>query len=252
MSRASRIIAITAAIAVVSGLSASHGAAQSSGAPDEGGTALVLARDISYSVDEEEQIMQTRGLAAALLSPDVQSAILGPAGPVTMAAFTWGGFWDHRLVADWTLLDSEAAIERFALRLKAVAPDYALRPTALGSALRFASELHRRNPYDCYNKVVDVSGDGVTNEGVWPSYHRENGTLAGLTINGLVIRNEKPDPLPHYLEEVIQGPGAFVIDINDYGDYLRAMREKLIRELSLHLSKRAVEQHETALRTQAD
>lgn len=200
------------------------------------GLALVLALDISYSVDAEEQALQSRGMAAALMSPDVQAAILGPAGPVTMSAFTFGGFWDQHIVADWTLLDSEAAIERFAQTLASLAPDYQLRPTALGAALRYAADLHRRNPHDCFRRVVDVSGDGVTNEGVWPSYHRESGRLAGLTINGLVIRNEQPDPLPHYIDEVIQGPGAFVIDVDDYGDYLRAMREKLLREMTPMLS----------------
>lgn len=194
--------------------------------------ALVLALDISHSVDREEQTLQSKGLAAALLSPDVKDAILSPTGAVSALAFRWSGLREQYIVADWTLLDSEAAIEAFATRIAETPLERWGKPTALGRAMAYARWLHSRNPYSCDARVLDVSGDGVNNEGRPPSVYRAEGQLDGMIINGLVIRNDHPDPLPYYIEHVIQGPGAFVIDIDSYGDYAAAMERKLLRELS--------------------
>lgn len=194
--------------------------------------ALILALDISNSVDPEEQKLQTQGLARALLDPEVQAAILAPGGAVSAMAFSWSGIRKQYRIAGWTLLDSEAAIAAFSQRIGERPPHRWGHPTALGRALAHAAWLHTQNPYDCGVRVIDVSGDGVNNEGLQPSAYRERGQLADLVINGLVIRNEDPDPLAYYIDEVIQGPGAFAIDIDSYGDYTDAMRRKLLRELS--------------------
>ncbi|MEO1291956.1 MAG: DUF1194 domain-containing protein [Pseudomonadota bacterium] len=194
--------------------------------------ALLLALDISNSVDPQEQRLQTRGLASALVSDEVIAAILNGGGAVSAAAFSWSNARTQINVAPWTLLDSEAAIRQFAARVAATPPDRFGRSTALGKALSYAAWMHSRNPYRCDSKVVDVSGDGVNNDGAPPIYFRKLGRLRDLTINGLVIRNDRPDPYAYFYEQVIQGPGAFVIDIDDYYDYADAMKRKLIRELS--------------------
>ncbi|MEM1419079.1 MAG: DUF1194 domain-containing protein [Pseudomonadota bacterium] len=226
-----RRLLIAAALALA--MIGQSGMAQAqSGAETPCRLALILALDISHSVDQEEQKLQTGGLAAALLDEEVKAAILSPGGGVAALAFEWSGLRRQHTVAHWTLLDSEDAIEAFAARIAARPVSTWGHPTALGRALAHSAWLHTQNPWDCDTKVVDVSGDGVNNEGLGPLHYRAKGVLEGLIINGLVIRNNDPDPLPQYIEEVLHGPGAFVIDIRSYGDYLTAMKEKLIRELS--------------------
>lgn len=195
--------------------------------------ALALALDMSSSVDRDERWLQAYGLATALTSPDVVATILSPPGTGVMAsAFLWGGGFEQELIADWTRLDSEEAIERFADQIRSRGVFGRGRATAIGEALRYGAYLHGRNPVACQRQIVDVSGDGVNNNGREPRFFRRNGSLEGLQINGLVIRGADPDPLQYYLKRVIQGPGAFVIDVQSYDDYASAMERKLIRELS--------------------
>lgn len=195
--------------------------------------ALALAIDVSASVDPAEQRLQLDGVAAALMSPRVRDAILsGPNSGVAAAAFAWSGVFDQTSIAPWRFLDSPAAIEQFASEISGFSTQARRRPTAIGAALGHAARLHARNPFVCGRRVVDVAGDGVGNDGLSAARQRARGVLAGLEINGLVIRGAAPDPYPHYVEEVIQGPGAFVIAIDGYEDYERAMIEKLLRELT--------------------
>ncbi|MCI4662731.1 MAG: DUF1194 domain-containing protein [Neomegalonema sp.] len=194
--------------------------------------ALVLALDISSSVDMEEQTLQTGGLARALRSDEVRRAILDGPGSVAIAAFSWSNAQTQYHIADWHLLRSDADIDRLATRIAGARSFRYGRATALGKALSYAAWLHRINPHDCITRIVDVSGDGVNNDAASPSYFRKVGRLDGLIINGLVIRNDQPDPYRYYLDQVIQGPGAFVIDIDSYDDYETAMKRKLLRELS--------------------
>ena len=199
--------------------------------------ALVLALDMSKSVDAAERQLQARGLATALLSESVQAAILSPPGAGVMAAaYLWGGGYEQELIVDWTRLDSRSAIEQFAASIARRGRFGRGRATAVGEALRYGAYLHQRNPVPCTDRIIDVSGDGVNNNGRKPSYFRERGVLEGLRINGLVIVGATPDPTSYYLEEVIQGPGAFVIDIEDYSSYAVAMERKLLRELSPSVS----------------
>lgn len=195
--------------------------------------ALVLAMDMSKSVDRTERALQANGLAVALTSPDVMAAILTPPGSGIMAsAFLWGAGFEQELIADWTRLDSEAAIQNFAATVAGRGVFGRGRATAVGEALRYSAYLHNRNPVPCDRQVVDVSGDGAGNNGRPPTFFRDAGALDGLEINGLVILGASKNPLDYYLDRVIQGPGAFVIDIYRYGDYAAAMERKLLRELS--------------------
>lgn len=200
--------------------------------------ALVFALDMSKSVDREERGLQATGVATALLSPDVQAAILSPEGAGIMAAaFLWGGGLEQELIADWTRLDSPAAIDVFAGQIVRRGTFGRGRATAVGEALRYGAYLHGRNPVQCGPKIIDVSGDGVNNNGRRPAFFREGRALEGLQINGLVIRGADPDPLPYYIENVIQGPGSFVIDVDGYEDYGAAMERKLLRELTPAVSQ---------------
>lgn len=194
--------------------------------------ALVLAVDTSSSVDFAEHKLQRSGLAAAFRDPAVQDAILYPEGNGAMATlFEWSGLEHQEVRLDWTWLGDRASILAFADAIDGLRRRFDHWPTALGRASGFAAKRFRELPADCLRHVVDVSGDGVNNEGVDPDWYRERGYFDGVTINGLVIRGAEPDPLPYYRRHVLHGPGAFVEVAEGYEDYPRAILRKLLREL---------------------
>jgi hypothetical protein len=194
--------------------------------------ALVLALDVSSSVDAREHALQIGGLAAALRDPVVMDAILQPPGAGIMAtAFAWSGFQHQESLVGWTWLGDEAAVLAFAARLEAAPRRYDHWPTAIGRATAHAAALHAANPRPCRRRIVDVSGDGANNDGVGPEWYRARGLFEGLTINGLVVRGADPDPVAYYQSFVIHGPGAFVEAADSYEDYAEAMLRKLLREL---------------------
>lgn len=194
--------------------------------------ALVLALDVSSSVDAAENALQMQGLAAAFRDPAVIETILFPPGSGVMAsAFAWSGFQHQEVIIDWTWLGDRAAVAAFADRLAAAPRRYDHWPTALGRASSFAAAMHAQNPVPCRRRIVDVSGDGANNDGVGPDWHRARGTFEGLTINGLVIRGADPDPVTYYEQNVIHGPGAFLEVVETYTDYPAAILRKLLREL---------------------
>ena len=193
--------------------------------------ALALALDISSSVNDREYRLQLQGLAAAFRNPEVIEAALTPEGKaVAVTVYEWSGYRQQQVVEGWTLLDGEAAMLAFSDRLGRHARPHADQATALGKAVQFGARLMQGAPA-CARRVIDVSGDGTNNDGVGPGYFRARGELAGITVNGLVIRGADPDPLPYYLSEVAQGPDAFVEVAEDYGDYARAIARKLLREI---------------------
>ncbi|MEL6317261.1 MAG: DUF1194 domain-containing protein, partial [Pseudomonadota bacterium] len=195
--------------------------------------ALVLALDVSSSVDAQERRLQAEGLAAAFLHPEIQEAILRPEGTgITAMVFTWSGVYDQQIHAPWMKIDSEGALRAFAGQVAGAQSYVWERPTALGRALSFAARQHAANPTECRRKVIDVSGDGVSNEGVDPAHTRGRGLLDGIVVNALVIRGDTPDPLPYYLKEVIQGPGSFALNVQSYDDYADGIRRKLLLELT--------------------
>lgn len=202
-------------------------------------TALVLRLDAWRSVDAREHDLQRRCLADALRDPDATAAI-SPAPGLGVAAFVfeWSDPEDQVVLAPWTILDGLEAIDAVARALLA-APEIEPRwKTGLGDAMHFAADAHRAAPADCKRRVVDISGDGPGDTGAPPSGHRAAGAFAGLTINGLVIRTPKldsahppgTDPMPSNHEQVIQGPGAFVVETRAFEDYPDAIRRKLLRE----------------------
>jgi hypothetical protein len=218
-----------AAAALAAALAAGAGGAA---AARDCAAALVLALDVSSSVDAKEYALQMGGLAAALRHPEVVETI-APGGGVGImaAAFAWSGFQHQEIVADWTWLGDRAAIEGFARRLETAQRRFDHWPTALGRAAAFAAQLHAANPTPCQRRITDVSGDGANNDGVGPDWYRERGQLEGMTINGLVILGADPDPATYYRDVLIQGPGAFVEIADSFDDYAVAILRKLLREL---------------------
>ncbi|MDT8343475.1 MAG: DUF1194 domain-containing protein [Thermohalobaculum sp.] len=197
--------------------------------------ALVLALDISSSVNDTEYRLQIDGLAHALERPEVIEAILTPPGEhVAAVAYEWSGYNQQDVVVDWTALDSPAAVRAFAARLRGHTRMYADFPTAIGKAIEYGATLFRRGPA-CGRRVIDISGDGENNDGVGPEYFRAQGLLDGITINGLAILGAYPSPEAYYRGHVIQGPDAFVAVARDFADYREVMVTKLLREINADL-----------------
>lgn len=195
------------------------------------GLSLVLALDVSSSVDSEEFALQTGGLARALRDPVIVQAVV-EAGGMQAMAFEWSGRSQVVDVAPWTFLSSEADVFAFAGIVERHKRGFDEFPTALGYALGHAAIRLSRAPLRCARSVIDVSGDGVNNEGYEPALAYSNFDFSGVTVNGLVIAGEKPDPVAYFRAEVIRGPGAFVEVARDFSDYEAAMKRKLLREIN--------------------
>ena len=205
--------------------------------------ALVLALDVSGSVDEREYGLQMQGIAAALEDRAVRDAILAlPDAHVSLAVFEWSAARYRRDVLGWTALTSEAAIDGVVAQLqgwrRAVAPE----ATGLGAAMEAAAEMLAARD-DCWRKVADISGDGKNNDWPLPSEVRRAGRLDGITANALVVgvggarigdvrQAEIAELSAYFRAEVLHGPEAFLEVALGYGDYARAMKRKLLREVS--------------------
>ncbi len=192
--------------------------------------ALVLALDVSASIDSEEYHLQQEGLARALRDETVSRAILGQDG-VWITAYEWSGSRHQYEQLPWTRMDSPESIDSVAETLRTAprrAKDF---PTSLGFALGHGLGLLQDAPERCRRKVIDVSSDGKTNDGFGPDSAYRAWNMAGITVNALVI--EEPDNriAPYYRDEVVFGPGAFVEIADGFEDYARAMRRKLLREI---------------------
>lgn len=195
------------------------------------GLSLLLALDVSSSVDAGEFALQTGGLARALRDPAVRRSIVAAGGMQAMA-LEWSGRNQDVDIAPWSLLTSDDDIFRFADRIETHQRAYDEFPTALGHALGHAATRLSKAPLRCARAVIDVSGDGVNNDGFEPLLAYRNFDFANVTVNGLVIQGADPDPVAYYRAEVRHGPGAFVEIANDFGDYETAMKRKLLREIN--------------------
>lgn len=204
--------------------------------------ALALALDVSGSVDEREYALQTRGLAEALADTTVQRALLvSPGFPVALAIYEWSSSSHQRLVLNWTLVRSTEDIEAIRARLLSWERIPAPEATGLGAALVFGKALLADAP-DCFDHTLDVSGDGKNNDWPLPDRLKDEGHLDGLRINALVVatemtvsrwsENSTAELAAYFRSRIIQGPGSFIEVALGYEDYARAMRRKLLRELS--------------------
>ena len=201
---------------------------------------LVLAVDVSRSIDEVEAELQRRGYVEALTNDRVIDAILsGEHKRIALCYTEWAGTHYQMVVIDWSVIDSAAAARRFAEKL-AEAPRQSQSWTAVGAALAYAAQRFENSGYRSKRHVIDVSGDGRTNDGPPAELVRDRLVSQGIIINGLpVMMNRtnfgRPPDLgldKYYEDNVIGGPGSFVIVAGTFDDFGRAVRTKLIREIS--------------------
>lgn len=192
--------------------------------------ALALAFDVSRSVDHRDYDIQKAGFLAALADPGIRAAFLrGP--PVAVAVYEWSGLRYQEVVADWRLVLSEADLDALAETLRAHERSPRSLPTALGQALRFGRDLLARAP-PCLARVIDVSGDGQSNDGPDPWRVYREGGWEGITVNALAIGEHEMGLLDYMTREVVRGPGAFVEYAARHTDFPAAIRRKLYRELT--------------------
>jgi len=192
--------------------------------------ALALALDISSSVDPAEDRLQREGLANALISPEVHAALLSvPGESVALAVFEWSGRYQQDVTLPWRLITSQQGLFDAAIDIRNSRRQYTEFPTAIGYALGYAAGIFAQAP-PCLFHVLDVSGDGINNEGFSPALAYRNFPLDEVTVNGLTIGGED-DLVRYYKRELIKGPGAFVEQARDFEDFEAAIQRKLVREL---------------------
>ncbi|WP_345944276.1 DUF1194 domain-containing protein [Aureimonas sp. SA4125] len=204
---------------------------------------LVLAVDVSWSMDSGEQRLQRDGYVAAFRSPEVQQAILdGGNQRVAVTYVEWAGNFSQSVVVPWTLIGSKADADGFAYRLAEEEPARERR-TSIASAIDFSAGLFDGNGFSGLRKVIDVSGDGPNNQGRAVNHARDDAVKRGITINGLPLMTSGessgylswgsiPNLDTYYADCVIGGPGAFVIPVNDWAQFPDAVRRKLVMELA--------------------
>jgi hypothetical protein len=207
--------------------------------------ALVLALDVSSSVDRTEHQLQRQGLARALVAPEVVRAFFA-GDPVAVYVFEWSSSAAQTpILPGWELIDSEEDLARLATALAShprSGADDPHRSTALGSALSYAADRLQEAPA-CRARTVDVAGDGASNEGFGPEFAYAHYPFDGVTVNALVVGGAvrsnllvkasdiQAELVAWFAAHVLHGPGAFWILADGYADYERAMRAKLLREL---------------------
>jgi hypothetical protein len=216
-----------------------------SGAGAKGGAAavdveLVLAVDISYSMDEEEQHLQREGYIEALQSPEFLKALkTGPNGRIAVAYMEWASSYDQRTVVNWALIDSLESAKAFAGQLS-TAPYRRASRTSISGAIDGAMRLFEGNGYDGTRRVIDISGDGPNNNGRPVTLAREDALAQGVTINGLplLIRPVRLaymdiENLDWYYEDcVVGGPGAFMIPVRGPEAFSEGTRTKLVLDIA--------------------
>lgn len=192
--------------------------------------ALALAVDVSRSIDGQDFVIQTEGLAAALEDLEVRRAIFGPEGEVALAIYYWSGVGYQDLIQPWLLLTGPEALDTAIWTVRRTPRPEARLATAMGDALRYGRDLMAGAP-DCARRVIDVAGDGRNNEGISVARTYEREDFSGITVNGLAVGEHEIDLVRYFRQELIRGPGAFVEVAPRQTDYPQAMRRKLLREL---------------------
>lgn len=194
---------------------------------------LVLAIDASASVQRSEFDLQARGLARAFRHERVLSAVdaLGDRRIAVMIV-QWSGPRRQRVAVPWTLIGNRAQSRAFARELDRMPRFVTSGGTAIGQAIAFSRQQLTSNGYEGARRVIDVSGDGRANMGRAPRRARETAVAAGITINGLAILNEEAGVDRYYADHVIGGPGAFLMTAQNYETFQRAIRRKLVREIT--------------------
>lgn len=201
---------------------------------------LVLAVDISYSMDTEEQALQREGYATAIVSREFLDALrTGPNGRIAVEYVEWAGENEQKVVVDWHIIDGPETARAFADAVRA-APLRRIYRTSISSALLFSADQFDLNGFRGLRRVIDVSGDGVNNQGPPVALVRDSVVKRGITINGLPLLLKRsgssaldiPELDVYYEDCVIGGPGAFVIPVQQTEEFARAIRTKLVMEVA--------------------
>jgi hypothetical protein len=205
---------------------------------------LVLAADVSRSIDESEFALQRKGYASAVTDPRVLAAIRGGVtGTVAICFVEWSGAGEQNVVADWTIIHDEEDAGGLAAAILG-APRSFIGRTSISGAIDFAMERLAAAPPRANRRIIDISGDGTNNSGRPVTDARDEALAQGVTINGLAIINDKPNPgyafhtqppggLPEwYRQNVIGGPGAFLRVVEDFRSFADAMTNKLVSEIA--------------------
>jgi hypothetical protein len=201
---------------------------------------LVLAVDISLSMDLDELRLQRQGYIDALRDPEILRAVrTGISGRIAITYVEWAGWGSVNVVVPWMILDGPESAAAITDRL-AAAPTLRFRRTSISGAMRASLDLFDASPYQARRRVIDISGDGPNNEGPPVSLLREEVLRRGITINGLPVMIKRQqsgwfdvENLDEYYEDcVIGGPGSFMVPVTDQNDFARAIRTKLIMEIT--------------------
>ncbi len=194
---------------------------------------LVLAVDISSSVNYNEYRLQMAGTAAAFRDDALIDAIrrAAPHG-IAVALVQWSGTGEQRVVVGWTQVDNGISAAAFADRIDGANRAFRGSQTDIGDALRFAAGLFGDNGYLAPRHIIDISGDGRANQGGHPGAGRDAALARGVTVNGLAIRSDVPTLDRYYLDNVSGGPASFVRSVDRFEDFATAILDKLIVEIA--------------------
>jgi hypothetical protein len=205
---------------------------------------LVLAADISRSVDEKKFRLQREGYATAMVDPRVVRAMTGGAvGRIALCFMEWASENEQIVVVDWALVSGEAEARSVSTRIRE-APRAFLGRTSISAAIDLSMVLLARSPFQGPRRVIDVSGDGTNNSGRPVTAARDAAVAQGITINGLVILSEVPLPTnplhthppggltAYYENNVIGGPGAFALEAQNFETFGQLLISKLIKEIA--------------------
>ena len=205
---------------------------------------LVLAADVSRSVDAEEFRLQREGYAAAFNDPRVLRAIKsGALGKIAVCFVEWSGEWAQQVTVGWTVIEDEESAAGFGAALLTAPRPFADR-TAIGMAIDYALAQFGRSGHQSQRRTIDVSGDGTNTNGKPPAVARDQAVALGVVINGLVILS--PEPMPwnpmhthppggldnYFRENVAGGPGSFVLVVEDFQSFAFAIANTLIKEIA--------------------
>ena len=205
---------------------------------------LVLASDVSRSVDHPKFLLQREGYATAISDPHVLDAIKsGPHQRIALCFVEWSGFGAQKLVIDWTVVDGPDPARKFGDQLLELPRSFADR-TSISGGIEFAAAQLERAPFTGARRTIDVSGDGTNNAGRDVRLARDEVIAKSIVINGLVILSDRPVPWnaehtnppggleKYYQDNVVGGPGAFVLVAENFNSFGRAIIKKLIAEIA--------------------
>jgi hypothetical protein len=235
MGNAVRLIASVTAVLVL--------ATAAARAAEEVDLLLVLSSDVSRSIDSDKFKLQRDGYAAAIANPRVVQAIRsGSLGKIAISLVEWSGVGAQKIVIDWFIIRDEATAKNFSAQIVEAPRAFADR-TSISGGIDFAMAQLARSPYSSGRRTIDVSGDGTNNSGRDVTYARDEAVAKGVTVNGLVIlsppaswnaeHTNPPGGLDNYYKQnVVGGPGSFVMVAENFESFGNAILSKLIAEIA--------------------